>query len=261
MSTEDTGERTQKPTARRRREARARGEVARSSDLVTALILFCSTLGLRWLGPGLVNDLGGMMRSALTSRPARLDMQVVVSNGFLFAKDLGISLLPILLLPVAVAASASLIQTGFMWVPTAILPRPERLDIGQGLSRWWSASAWYTLLTSVIKLLVLLGVLLTYGRMRLSSADPLVTSSPPVICGIIAILVSELAVVLSLALVVLAIVDYGYQFWQTERRLMMTIEELRREQREDEANPELKRRRRELATTDQSRHLDGPSPI
>lgn len=261
MSTDEIGERTQRPTERRRREARARGEVARSSDLVTALVLLSATLGLWWLGPALGSELAGMMRSAITSPSTSIDQQIAVENSAHVAKRLGVVLLPILLLIASVAAAASLVQTGFLWIPTAVLPQAERLDLSRGIGRWWSMSTWFGLLLSVIKLLVLSGVLLTYARMRLTSADALVTGPPSVIYAIATTLIGELALVLSLSLVVLAAADYGYQFWQAERRLKMTIEELRREQREDEANPNLKRRRREMAASEASRQLDGPQPI
>jgi flagellar biosynthetic protein FlhB len=262
MSTDDTGERTQRPTERRRREARARGEVARSSDLVSALVLLSATLGIWWLGPGLESELAGMMRSTLSSQPpTSINEQVVVETFLHLATRLSIVLLPILFVIAAAAAAASLVQTGFIWVPTAVLPQLERLDMARGFSRWWSMSTWFGLFLSMIKLAILFGVLMTYARVRLISADPLVTGSPSVIYSISTMLIGELAVVLSLSLVVLAIADYGYQFWQAECRLMMTVEEVRREQREDETNPHLKRRRRELAVADTSRQLDGPQPI
>ncbi|MDB5343847.1 MAG: flagellar biosynthetic protein FlhB [Schlesneria sp.] len=262
MSADDTGERTQRPTERRRREARARGEVARSTDFVSAFVLLFASLGVWWFGPGLGSELSGMMRSTLSSQPpTSINEQIVVETFLQLATRLGIVLLPILFMIAAAAAAASLVQTGFLWVPTAVLPQLERLDLARGLGRWWSMSTWFGLFLSMIKLAILFGVLMTYTRMRLISADPLVTGSPSVIYSISTMLIGELAVVLSLSLVVVAIADYGYQFWQAERRLMMTVEEVRREQREDETNPRLKRRRRELAVAEASRQLDGPPPI
>ena len=262
MSTDDIGERTQRPTERRRREARARGEVARSSDLVGALVLLFASLGIWWLGPGMGSELAGMMRSTLSSQPPASINEHLVAEHFLhLATRLGTVILPILFMIAAAAATASLVQTGFIWTPTAVLPQLQRLDMARGFGRWWSMSTWFGLILSIIRLAILFGVLLTYLRVRLLSADPLVTGSPSVIYSITMTLIGELAIVLSLSLVILAIADYGYQFWQAERRLMMTVEEVRREQREDEANPHLKRRRKELAVAQASRQLDGPQPI
>lgn len=262
MSIDDTGERTQRPTERRRREARARGEVARSADLVSALVLLFVSLGIWWFGPALASELAGMMRSALSSQhPAAINEQLVTENFLRLATRLGTVGLPVLFVIAAAAMAGSLVQTGFLWVPKAVLPQLERLDIARGFGRWWSTSTWFGLIFSMIKLVVVFGVLMSYARVRLMSADPLVTGSPSVIYSISTMLIGELAVVLSLSLVALAIADYCYQFWQAERRLMMTVEEVRREQREDETNPHLKRRRRELAVAEASRQLDGPQSI
>ena len=248
MSTDDFGERTQRPTERRRREARARGDVARSADLVTALVLLSAAAALWWLGPSLGTELAGMMRAGLSTAPAAsLDQGIVTTQLVHVAARLSAVALPILLVIVAAAVASNLLQTGFMWVPTAVLPRFERLDPARGFGRWWTMHSWVGLFWSVVKLAVLSGVLVVHLRIRLASAGPLVEGSPPALLSLTARLMGELAIVLSLCLVVLAIFDYGYQFWRHERQLMMTLEEIRREQRENEADPRSKRQQRELA--------------
>lgn len=259
MSSDDLGKRTQKPTERRRREARARGEVARSSDLVSALVLLSASAGLWWLGPKLSTELAAMMRTALTSSTPAFNQQVASEGLLNAAMRVGLVAVPILLLVAGAAAASNLVQTGFLWVPHAVMPQVGRLDLGRNMSRWWSLSAWAGQFLSILKLVVLVGVLLVYVRLRLSSAGPLVNGSASVIYTIAMRLIGELAVVLSLSLVVVATIDYGYQFWQAERRLMMTVEEVRREQREDESNPVLKRRHREVAQA--SRSVDASRPI
>jgi type III secretion protein U len=201
-----------------------------------------------------------MMRTALTSSvPAAFDQKAVSESLLTIATRIGLVATPVLLIVVITAAAANLVQAGFLWVPNAIIPQLGRLDPSRNLSRWWSLSAWAGQLSSIIKLIVLVSVLMMYVRLRLSSAGPLVNGSVSVIYTLSTRLIGELAVVLSLSLVVLALVDYGYQFWQTERRLMMTVEEVRREQREDEGNSALKRRQREVAQT--SRSVDASRPV
>jgi flagellar biosynthetic protein FlhB len=247
-STDDFGERTQRPTERRRREARARGDVARSVDLVAALVLLAAAASVWWLGPSLGTELAGMMRAALLTAPTEeLTEQTAALQLFRVATRLSAVALPILLVIAAAAVVSNLLQTGFLWVPAAVLPRFERLDPAAGFSRWWAVHSWVALFWSLAKLTALIGTLLIYLRTRLSSAGPLAEGSPAVLFNLTVRLMGEFAVVLSLALVVLAIIDYGYQFWRQERQLMMTIEEVRREQRETEGNPQLKRRQRELA--------------
>lgn len=261
MSTEDTGDRTQKPTERRRREARARGQVARSADLVTGLVLLAAAATLWWFGPTLGNELAGLMRAGLSSAPTSLDGQTVAANIWQIASRLAIVVLPILLAIAGAATAANLVQTGFLWVPTAVLPKLERLDPGRALSQWAATHSWIGLSWSIVKLALLLAVLWIYGRMRLASAGPLAEASPLAMYSLAGRLIAELALVLSVALVMLALFDYVYQFWRTEHQLMMTVEEVRREQREDEGNPQVKRRQRNMATSRTTREVDGPQPL
>jgi flagellar biosynthesis protein FlhB len=154
---------------------------------------------------------------------------------------------PILLIVIAVAALANLIQTGFLWVPRALTARFERVDPSRGLSRWLSMDSWVGLGWAITKLMVLVAASGAFARMRLSSAGRLIQAEPPELLSLFARLLCELGLLLSLTLVGLALLDYGYQFWRHERTLMMTVEELRREQREAEGDPRLKRARRDLA--------------
>lgn len=265
MSTDDFGDRTQRPTDRRRREARARAEVARSTDLVCALVLLATTTALWWIGPSLANELASLMRSSLTTVPSlTTDSQMIAAQLLQIATKLSVVVLPILLVGVGAAAIANLLQTGFLWVPTSVLPQFERLNPTKGFGRWFAMSSWIGLMLSLIKLGTLLAVLLVYMRSRLESGGPLMSGSAGAIIKVAASLMGELAIVLSLSLVTLALVDYSYQYWRQEHALMMTVEEVRREQREDEANPQVKRQQRapaSTAATPKSSDIDGIRPV
>ncbi len=249
MSTDDFGERTQKPTERRRREARARGEVARSADLVSSSVLLGAAAALWYIAPGLGRTLGVIMRDGLsTNAPMPLTIELATRLLTGLAARLTPGLSSLLLILVAMAALANLIQSGFLWTPQNLLPRFERLDPARGLQRWVSLDTWMSLLAGGIKLSVLVLVLIAFAQLRLSSLRGLATSEPLELFSLAAHLMAEFGLLLSLSLFVLALLDYGYQFWRHEQRLMMTVEEVRREQREDETDPRLRRARRDMAT-------------
>lgn len=264
MSSDELGDRTQRPTDRRRREARARGEVARSGDLVSALVLLTASAALWWLGPGLAGELAELVKSGLSTAPTSLDEELIAAQMFQIATRLSAVVLPTLLLVLAAATFANLLQTGFLWVPSAVLPQLDRLDPARAFGRWWSIHSWIGLFWSLVRLVALLGVLLVYARARMGSAGPLVEGSPQAIRTLAAQLIGELAVVLSLSLVAMALIDFGLQFWRLECQLMMTIEEVRREQREDQTNPEVKRRHRAMAASggvSAAGDVDGMQPV
>ncbi len=256
MSNDDYSDRTQPPTDRRRREARTRGEVARSAGLVSALVLLAATASLWYLGPALVTEFASQMKSGLTSPTTSLDHDQVTSSLTSIAIRLALVALPILLIIATSAAVANLLQTGLLWAPAKVIPRFDRLDPGQAFARWWTASSWLDLGGSLIKVVLLLGVLTIFVRARLTTAAPLVQGSPQILFSLTTRLMGELAVVLSLSLVVLAIVDYAWRYWQHEQQLKMTIEEVRREQREDEGDPQIKQRRRQIATSPTARSVE-----
>ena len=247
-ATDEFGDRTEQPTERRRREARARGEIARSSGIVSSVVLLAAGIALWWIGPQLNAAFADLLKSGLTTVPTTsLDAQSVTSQLQQILALLAFPVVSILLIIVAAAMAANLVQSGFLWVPGAIFPKLERLDPSQTMSRWWSLKSWINLVAATVKLVTLLCVLAIFLRTRLTSAGPLMEGSPPVILNLTARLLGEFVIVLAGSLLVLAVLDYGYQFWSHERRLMMTVEEVRREKREEERDPRLKRQQREVA--------------
>ncbi len=266
MFTDDPSDRTQPPTERRRREARARGEVARSADLVAALVLLGAMAGLWWQGPVLADKLARLVREGLSAAPPHdVTIDGAVHLFAAVAHRVMLATAPILLVVVAAAAVANLMQTGWLWVPQALLPRTERLDPARGLSRWMSLNSWFGLGSGLAKLVVLTAVFMAFVRVRMASSGPLALGEPSILLSLPARWLGELGLFLSLSLVGLAVLDYGFQFWRDERSLMVTVEERRREQREDEGDPKLKRQRRDLATSrsnsPQRQPVDGIRPV
>lgn len=250
----DLGDRTHPPTDRRRREARARGEVARSADLVAAFLLLATMAALWWLGPGVAQHLAGTVRGALsTTFSLPLTPESVARTLTVLVKSLAVAVGPLLLIAAIAAALGSLIQTGFLWTPSVVLPKFDRLDPTQGLGRWMSLKTGVALAAGLIKLVALLSVLVAFVRVRLPALGAFAQAEPSEMLSLAARCLGELGLLLALTLFALALLDYGFQFWRHEQSLLMTAEELKREQKEDELDPRFKRRRQELAATAASR--------
>ena len=250
----DFGDRTHPPTDRRRREARTRGEVARSADLVAAFLLLATMAALWWLGPGIAQHLAGAVRGALSMVSS---LPLTPESGAraltVLAMSVAVAVGPLLVIAASAATLGSLIQTGFLWTPSVLLPKFERLDPTQGLGRWMSLNTGITLAVGLIKLVALLGVLVAFVRVRLPALGAFAQGEPSDMLSLAARCLGELGLLLALTLFVLALLDYGFQFWRHEQSLLMTAEELKREQKEDELDTRFKRRRQELAATAASR--------
>ena len=63
---ETAGDKKHEATPHRRQEAREKGQVARSQDLGSALVLLIAVVMLWWSGPGVLDAVGNIMRASLT---------------------------------------------------------------------------------------------------------------------------------------------------------------------------------------------------
>ncbi|MBI1349134.1 flagellar type III secretion system protein FlhB [bacterium] len=245
-SDQDDGDKTEQPTDRRRTQAREQGQIARSVDLTAATVLLTVSGGLYFFGPECGEVLIRMLHGTLASEPwLTMEPADLIQKIWALAILVGGAFIPLMGLIALGALSANLMQVGFLWWPAALEPKFSRLNPAQGFKRIASLSSLVRLAGSIAKILLVAGV----GYLFLTSHQPEFLALPQQ--SISAILLTggrsiiELGFYLSMTLVALAILDYGYQYWQHERELRMTKQEIREEFKETEGNPLMMSRRRE----------------
>jgi flagellar biosynthetic protein FlhB len=237
MLNEETADRTLPPTERRRREARMRGEVARSSDLTTALLLLTASVALWYFAPIAANALVRLMRSSISTVPtSSLTVDAVVGSAHAASRVILTILAPILLLAMTGGLIASLAQTGWLWVPSAVIPRFRG-------ARFISQDPAISGTVASLRLCAVLSVSTRFLFMHDWQLRSIGLDEPTGMLLQPARLLGELSIQLAFTLVLVALVDYGLRFWRNEQRLKMTVEELRQEQREESGDPQIKKRR------------------
>jgi len=240
----DRGEKTEPPTPRRRQEAREHGQVARSQDLPAAVMLLGTVLAFKVLGPSMLHDLIIACRrifSATIYRP-----QDVVELAGPAIQGLAAVAVPLLSIAAALAVLGNIVQVGWLvsWWP--LKPDLNRLNPISGLARLFDLQALVRLLMSMAKMALVCAVavltILQFEDDILYTARlgvwPLAARS-----GHIAFV---LAVRMAGVLLVLALIDYGWQKWRFEQELRMTREEVKEELRRLEGDPVVKQRRRQV---------------
>lgn len=238
-----SAERTEAPSARRLREARRRGQVAVSAELTGAAALAGGLVAIAVAGPACARALAQAMRAALSGAPlSGAEPAAALARS-------GALLLQAVLIPgggaLAGALAAGLLQTGFLFAPAALSPRLERLDPFRGLRRLLSPAQ----LRAVALGLLRAAVLLAIGALWLRESAPalaMVARLEP--AGLWRTLppLGDLAARLALALVALGGVDLLRLRRRHLRSLRLTLDEARRERREDEGDPALRGERRRL---------------
>jgi flagellar biosynthesis protein FlhB len=240
------GEKTLDPTPHRRQQARQQGHVAKSQDLGSAAMLLAGLAVLMMLGGSLVGFLVDFCRAQLGGQPwLAINAETFVNHWNTTLWALGHYLLPILGLLCLAGVTVNVLQVGFLFLPQRLGFDLARLNPAQGLRRIFS-------LTSVVQLgfgIVKIIVVLTVAGVVLSSQSEailgLVHLAPPALGAQMSNLLLAAGLKIGTALLVLAVLDYAYQWWRHEQDLKMTPQELREELRELEGNPQVIARRKQ----------------
>jgi flagellar biosynthetic protein FlhB len=242
---ETSGEKSQEPTQHRRQQAREQGQVPRSQDLSSAVLLLTGLGALLMLGGGLVEFLGGFTQHQLGGEAWLVaDQRFLTSYFNATARELAGELLPILGLLVLVAVALSLTQTGFLFLPEKLMPDLGHIDPLKGLSRIFSLAGVVRLALGMTKIVVVSAV----AYFSLAGQWEQVLAMAGMDLGPLALYMAEVLIWTSLkiagALLLLAVLDYGFQWWRQEQDLRMTTQEIREEMKNLQGDPQVIARRR-----------------
>jgi len=245
-----TGERTEKPTAKRLRDTRERGQVARSRDLSGALSFAAATIVLGWFGVRMFNALAERVTAGLNGlgEHPRAAIAAPELAGMMWSHA---SVLLAVVGPVAaiagvVSIGASVSQTGWVYSAKVIRFDWNRLSPATGFGRLKPTQASVEVLKSLIGMVVVCAV--CYGVIRQFDTDvPLMLGMAPAEAARFgAVRVWALLWRASLALVLLAGGDFAIQWWRWYSQTKMTRQEVRDEARSNEGSPEMKARVRKV---------------
>jgi flagellar biosynthetic protein FlhB len=244
---DDFQDKTEKPTPKRREKAREKGQVARSKDLSTALVLLTGLLCLVLWGPVLGRKIMEMLRVWLGQiRPGLVGPNQVASLFMTFGLALGGLLAPVFISLSAAAIMSNYVQVGKIFSTERITPDLSRLQFIKGFKRFFSPNTIVELIKSLAKISII-GLVAYYSVKReLGGLMPLLDQSVGQILLYLTGTVFRVSVRIILALLVLGALDYFYQRYRFEKDLKMTKQEVKDEMRQVEGDPKVKARIKSL---------------
>jgi len=261
MAEESDLEKTEAASPRRLEKAREEGQVARSRELGTFLLLAAGAGTLWIMGVPLYRALHGVVRSGLA-----FDVRVARDPGVMLALAVDQagqalwSMLPVFAVLCVVAVLSSVLLGGLVFSTQALAPKFSRLSPLAGIKRMFSAQAGAELLKAVAKA-VLIGsvggyVIWTHhddmlGLMYASSQEALTHMMAVIaLCSVL--------IVASLLIVVL--IDVPWQIWTHLKKLRMSKEDVRKEHKENEGDPHIKARIRQTQRANARRRMMADVP-
>jgi flagellar biosynthesis protein FlhB len=244
---EGAGEKKHEATDYRRQRAREEGNVARSSDLGSAILLLVAVILLDNYGPPLgeamlrlIHDMEANVSTISTSprdETTRIVRQV---------SQISVSLIPLMAGLLLTSVVVHFAQVGPMWLPQKLAIDFSRVDPLQGFQRLVSITNATRLGFGLIKIGLVSGILLLGVWSRWQEILALGTAALPTVGAFVWTTMMELCRNVAIALVGLAIVDFAFQKWKYEQDLRMTDDELREEFKMTQGDPHTKSRRRKV---------------
>ncbi len=239
----DQESRTLPATPRRLEQAREEGQVPRSRELMAAATVAAGAAGAWAAGPAWVTACERLLEHGLRFAPGDAFAAAALTERFAAALfDAALVLAPVLAFTGLAAVLAGLGVGGGLYSTKAFLPDFTRLDPLRGLGNIVSRHGALELAKAVAKALVIGAVAAAFlwgEREALAQLPALAPRDGMVALGL---LLADLLVRLAAALLVIAAIDVPLVLWRHYAQLRMTQEEVRRELRESEGDPQLKAR-------------------
>ena len=242
------GNKTEKATPKKRRDERKKGNVFKSQDAVAVAGLL-GTFATLWLLTGtFAQQLGGFMTLCLaTAGEESRDVggvcgELAVQGIVLVVKAVGIVALAAILCAVA----ATFAQTRFLVSTESMKPKFSRLSPLQGFKRLFSLKSLVETLKNLIKIAILMAIIfLSIRDMFLESSNYLYTDLTAAAAHLVE-MAGEMVVRICIAFVAVAAMDFFYQWWDYEKNMMMTKQEVKEEYKQMEGDPQVKGKIKEI---------------
>ncbi|WER49775.1 flagellar biosynthesis protein FlhB [Cupriavidus sp. WKF15] len=246
MSEESDLEKTEPASARRLEKAREEGQVVRSRELATFIMLMTGVTGLWTLGGVLGRTLDAVMRQSLRFEPATaFDTSRMLSRFANVIWESLLAFLPLLLLFGVAALAAPLLTGGWTFSTKALAPNFGRMSPLSGLGRLFSEHSLAELIKAIAKSLLVgsVGAWVVWHRLP----DAIALMNAPVQEALLHMLdmVLRCCLPVVLSLLIVAAIDVPWQFWEHFKKLRMSKEEVKQENKESEGDPHIKGRIRQ----------------
>jgi flagellar biosynthesis protein FlhB len=240
-------ERTEQATSRRRDEAREKGQVARSHELVSVGLLVACLIYFYFGASGFIKNVMELMtfgfraagRSDITPESLNYYFIDYIFKGF-------IVLFPIMLTVVVAAILANVLQVGVMFSSEAITPQVSKIDPIKGFQRLFSLRSLIELIKSIFKICIVGTVAYIVVKGELDRMLVLMDQSVWGMMIYLGNISFKILLATTIVLIILAILDYIYQRWEYEKSLRMTKQEIKDEYKNTEGDPMIKARIRRI---------------
>ncbi len=231
----------------KRMRAREDGNIAKSQDLTSAVSLGGALFALMFIGPLTMGWLREATRHYIGQAHVLIPSRTPLSTlGFEGLYWLGLCGLPFMGIMMLIGLASGYAQVGVLFTSKPLQPKFSSLNPITGFQKFVSLRALVELVKSLAKLSVVTLIVWLFLRDKTEDFVALMAVPPAAQPAAVGALIYGVWWRIALAMLIIGLFDYGYQFWQREQDLRMTAQEAKQESKEMDGDPQIKRRIRQL---------------
>ncbi len=241
-------EKTEQATPKKRRDERKKGNIFLSKDVVVVASLLGTFFSLKLLFPGMYEAISTFLIRYMNYASTKTEVTAE------FVSDMTIEMIvtfvrvcvPLLMIAVLLAIVATAAQTKLLFSTDALKPKFSRLSPLQGFKRLFSSKSLVEVLKGIIKISILIWIMYDFFIGQLINFERTLKLDLISSTAFVLDCVMKLVMKVSIAFVAISAFDYFYQWWDYEKQLKMSKQEVKEEYKQTEGNPQIKGKIKEL---------------
>lgn len=243
------GEKTEEPTAKKLEDARKKGQVMRSTEVVTAATLLVFFLMLKVFVGFIGNRFIGSFHKTLgsigdyTSEPFNVNMARTIIRSSLW--DIVVAAFPIMIAGFVVTIVSILFQVKWKVTTEPLKPKFDKFNPISGMKRLFSKDKIMELLKATAKVIILADVVYSYLKDQWPLIFKMYSYTLPQAIAVIGDTVISVGIRISVFFAVIAVFDLFYQKWKFHQDMMMSKQEVKDEYKNSEGDPKVKSQQRQ----------------
>ena len=243
-------EKTEEPTPYKIEKARKEGNVARSIELNSAVILIAFMLLFLLISNSLLKDfITSIVQIFQYPKDFTLNIQSFLLNAPKIIFHSIKIVIPFLAIIFFIAIIINFSQVGFLFTIKSLKPQSVRLNPIKGFKKFFSKNNFFELGKTFLKLFLISYIAFSTIKSSLDKLFPVADQSVYNILVFIAKIAFEIGIKCGIAILVIATIDFIYQKYEYRKKLRMTPQEIKEEQKELIGNPEIRGRIRQVQIT------------
>ena len=234
------GEKTEEPTAKRKADARKKGQVGRSQEISAAFVLLAGFLAMKVLGSSIYEEIVNYTVYIFGHLNQDMNTESVTQIFLGVMEVLARTALPIMLIIMIVGVAINIAQVGIAFTTEPLEFKLDNLNPITGFGRIFSKRSLVELVKSVLKIIIIGFFIYHYLADEVLQMPKLIYLDLHASMERISKIIMDLAFEICGVFLILAVLDFGYQKWQTLQDLKMSKEDVKEEMKQSEGDPQIK---------------------